>query len=380
MRKLKIAQVANIWQSLPPSGYGGTERVIFNISEGLVRKGHDVTVFTTADSKITAQKRFFFKEKLLHKNISWNNYLFSLTHFLWAYDEIKKSGDFDIVHGHLSLASDFLSIALAHQLQIPSVFTLHLPLDTSERKEDRKDVFQFLKNSNYVSISNQQRLPINLNYIRTIYHGIEIENYKFNPGPTNDTMAWIGRIVPAKGLEYALELSLTMQKKLLIGGRVDDENEANLNYYKTKIEHKLDSPYITHYGEVVSEKRNEIYAKSKCLLFPIQWEEPFGLVTIESMACGTPVVAFARGSVPEIVKDGVNGFIVNSSDDDIRGDFIIKKTGMEGLKEAVERIYSMPEKEYKNMRHNCRQYVESFFTVEQMVKNYEEVYLKIITK
>lgn len=380
MNKLKIAQIVSIWQSVPPVGYGGTERVVSDLTEGLVKRGYDVTLFSTGDSKTSAHLEYKFKEKFLHKNIDWNNYLYPLTHFLWAYDQIKKEGKYDIIHGHLSLASDFISISIAHQQIIPSVFTLHFTLDIMEKKQDRKEVFNYLKKSNFISISNNQRLPLPLNYVSTIYHGINIEKFKFNNGIKNDTMSWIGRIVPEKGLEDAIELSLELQKKLVIGGRVDDENKSNLQYFKANIEHKLASPLITHFGEIESAKRDEIFAQSKCFLFPIRWEEPFGLVMIEAMASGTPVVAYARGSVPEVIKDGETGFIVNSSDNDIRGDFIIKKTGREGLKEAIKKIYSMSEIEYKKMRRACRTHIENNFTVERMVDDYEKLYQEIIEK
>ena len=219
MNKLKIAQVVNIWQSVPPTGYGGTERVVCDISEGLVKKGHDVTLFTTGDSKTIAHNKFFFKEKFLDKNIKWDNYLYPLIHFLWAYDEIKKTGNFDIIHGHLSLASDFVSISMAHLQNIPSVFTLHFPLSKIEKYKDRKGLFDYLKRSNFVSISDHQRtLP--LNYVKTVYHGERIEDFIFNDGNNNETLSWISRIVTEKGLEDALDLSIQLHKKLVIGGRV----------------------------------------------------------------------------------------------------------------------------------------------------------------
>ncbi len=378
MNKLKIAQIVNIWQSIPPIGYGGTESVVADLTEGLVKKGHDVTLFTTGDSKTSAHQASFFQERLLHKNIPWNNYLYPLTHFLWAYDEIKKSGEFDIIHGHLSLASDFLSLAFASGQIVPSIFTLHFPLPLEERTKDRRVVFEYLKNMNFVSISNSQRkLP--LRFAATVYHGINVGDFPFSQESSGDSIVWVGRIVPEKGLEDALEVAKRLGRKLVIGARVDKESESNLNYYKTQIEHKLQDTLVTNHGEITREKRNELLTSSRCFIFPIHWEEPFGLVMIESMACGTPVIAYARGSTPEVIKDGETGFLVNSSDDDIRGDFVIKKTGIEGLCEAVEKIYAMPEEEYKAMRRNCRAHVEKNFTVERMVDEYEKVYYKLLT-
>jgi len=179
-------------------------------------------------------------------------------------------------------------------------------------------------------------------------------------------------------LEDAIEVAHRLRRKLVIGARVDKESESNFNYYKTQIEHKLQQTPVVNHGEMTSEKRNELIASSRCFIFPIKWEEPFGLVMIESMASGTPVIAYARGSTPEVIKDGETGFLVNSSEEDIRGDWIIKKTAIEGLCEAVEKIYAMPEEEYKAMRRNCRAHVEKNFTVERMVDEYETVYQQII--
>jgi len=377
MKKFKIAQIVNIWQSIPPVGYGGTERVVADLTEGLVKRGHDVTLFTTGDSKTSAQSAFFFPERLLHKNIPWNNYLYPLTHFLWAYDEIKKRGNFDIIHGHLSLASDLLSLAFASQLLVSSLFTLHFPLPLEEKSKDRRVLFEYLKNMNFVSISNSQRkLP--LRFTGTVYHGITVNDFPVRQESSSDSIVWVGRVVPEKGLEDAIEVAHRLRRKLVIGARVDKESESNFNYYKTQIEHKLQQTPVVNHGEMTSEKRNELIASSRCFIFPIKWEEPFGLVMIESMASGTPVIAYARGSTPEVIKDGETGFLVNSSEEDIRGDWIIKKTAIEGLCEAVEKIYAMPEEEYKAMRRNCRAHVEKNFTVERMVDEYETVYQQII--
>lgn len=378
MKKLKIAQVVNVWQSVPPVGYGGTERVVADLTEGLVKNGHDVTLFTTGDSKTSAHQSFFFQEKLLHQNIPWSNYLFPLSHYVRAYDEIKKSGNFDIIHSHLSLASDFLSLALAHEQKVPSIFTLHFTLPLLEKNKDRKTLFDYLKDMNYVSISNNQR-KIPLHFVSTIYHGIKIDNFPFTERFNDGPIVWIGRIVPEKGLEDAVEVAIRMKKKLIIGGRVDKESATNLDYYKKSVQDKLSNQLITHFDEIDTKKRDELFVSGKCYIFPIHWEEPFGLVMIEAMACGTPVVAYARGSVPEIIRDGETGFIVNESENDKRGDWIVKKTGIEGLCEAVEKIYAMSPSEYEKMRSNCRKHVEKNFTADRMVSDYEKLYEKLIS-
>ncbi len=381
MKKLKIAQIIGVWESIPPTKYGGTERVVFNICQGLVKKGHEVHLFASGDSKTDAHLHSVFPHKLIDLKIPWSNYLYDLHHFTFAYEAIKKTGDFDIIHGHFSLASDLISISFAHLLKnIPSVFTLHSPLPVSEHQKDRKDLFLYCNSIHYVSISNNQRqLP--LPYASTIYHGIDLISIPYKETITPESqnhMLWLGRIVPEKGLGMAIDLSHKLNKKLVVVGRIDEENPKNLDYYNDEIKSRLHSPLITTKKEVNSNERNILMANSKLFLFPIRWEEPFGLVMIESMACGTPVVAYARGSIPEVIKDGITGFIVNESPDDVRGHWVIKKTGIEGLCEAVQRIYNMPEDEYKKMRRACRSHAEENFTVERMVDQYEKVYQRVI--
>lgn len=377
MTKLKIAQIVNIWQSIPPDGYGGTERVVADLCSGLGRRGHHITLYASGDSNADVHLKYFFAKKLLHKNIPWSNYLYSLTHFLKSFEDIKRQGDFDIIHGHYSVASDLISVSFAHLFDIPSVFTLHTVLPVSDKQKDRRILMEGADKLNYISISNSQR-QIPLNFLATIYHGINLDDFGFSDGARDNHMMWLGRIVPEKGLESCFEVANRLSKKLLVVGRVDKESKLSLSYFEDNIKEKLEDKNITYIEEADSKRRNELLTKSKLLLFPIQWEEPFGLVMIEAMACGTPVIAFARGSVPEVIVDGVTGFIVNSSNEDIRGDWAVKKTGIEGLVEAVERIYKMPEEVYRKMRRAARAHVEEKFTLQKMVEGYETIYKQIL--
>jgi len=180
-----------------------------------------------------------------------------------------------------------------------------------------------------------------------------------------------------KGCDTVLQIAKKLKKKTIISGLIQ-----NKMFFENKIKPLIKnlSNLVTFIEKLTFVEKNKILSNPKLFLFPIQWEEPFGLVMIEAMATGTPVVAFARGSAPEVIKDGKTRFIVNPSDDDIRGDFIIKKTGIEGLCEAVERIYSMPEEQYRKMRKACREHVEKNFTVEKMVDEYEKIYKEILNK
>ncbi len=211
-------------------------------------------------------------------------------------------------------------------------------------------------------------IPLEHKFI--IQHGLDINRLEFQT-ENKTKLLWLGRIDPTKkkGLVPSIITAKRTSHHLQIYGQVEDEE-----YYNESIK-----PILNSEMEILfSLNKSVIFKDSKAFLFPIEWDEPFGLVMIESMACGTPVIAYARGSVPEIIKDGQTGFIVNSSDQDIRGNWIIKKTGIEGLCEAVERIYAMPPDQYLQMRRACRKHVEDHFTVERMVDEYEKVYQQII--
>ena len=218
-----------------------------------------------------------------------------------------------------------------------------------------------------------------MNYVATIYNGTDTNLFRFNPNP-KDYLLYLGELVERKGVREAILAAKKIKLKLVIAGRVPLQTSQikDYSFFQKYVKPELNRGRIEYAGEVASEKTSELYGNAKATLFPIRWEEPFGLVMTESMSCGTPIIAFARGSVPEIIKDGETGFIVNSSDNDIRGNWIIKKTGVEGMIEAINRIYDMPEKEYLEMRKNCRKHVEKNFTLERMVDEYEKVYKRII--
>jgi len=239
-----------------------------------------------------------------------------------------------------------------------------------------KELVQKFKDYPYVSISNKQResLP-ELNYVSTIYNSIIISEFDFNEHGGND-MVWIGRMNYTKGVDLGIEAAETIKKKFIISSYID---VGDMPYYQKDIEPHLTMGFLSRTDEMKNIKgKSQFLENGKLFLFPIRWDEPFGIVMIEAMATGTPLVAFSMGSVPEVVKDGETGFLVNPSDADIRGNWIIKKTGVKGLCEAIEKIYSMPENQYRKMRKACRAHVEKNFTVERMVDRYEEVYNKIL--
>jgi glycosyltransferase involved in cell wall biosynthesis len=371
MKKLRIGQIAPLNVPIPPKKYGGTERIIDALCRGLSKRGHKVFLFAAADAK-TGGKLIPIIPKSL-----WTNEIRETTPY-YAYEMnviLQKSPGLklDILHDHLGPSS----LALYGGLNIPIVHTLHVPMN-----EHRAWAYQKL-NSKLISISNNQRKDApRLNYIATVYNGTDTNLFRFNPNPKN-YLLFLGELVERKGVREAIFTAKKLKLKLIIAGRVPLQTPSQIkdySFYQKYVKPVLNRGRVEYAGEIAGEKTFKIYGNAKVTLFPICWEEPFGLVMTESMSCGTPIIAFARGSVPEIIKDGKTGFIVNFSPSDIRGNWIIKKTGVEGLCEAVNRIYAMPEKEYRQMRENCRERVEKNFTIEKMVDEYEKLYYKIVKK
>lgn len=368
MRKLRIGQIAPLNVPIPPKKYGGTERIVDALCRGLSKRGHKIFLFAAADAK-TGGKIIPIIPKSL-----WTNKIQETTPY-YAYEMnviLQKSPrlKLDILHDHLGPFS--LSL-YGGGLNIPILHTLHVPTNKHRAWAYRK------LNSKLISISNNQRKDApRLNYVATIYNGTDTNLFRFNPNP-KDYLLFLGELAERKGIMEAILTAKKLKLKLVIAGRVPLQTPGQIkdySFFQKYVKPELNHDRIEYAGEVASEKASKLYKDAKVTLFPIRWEEPFGLVMTESMSCGTPIIAFAKGSVPEIIKDGETGFIVNSSPSDIRGNWIIKKTGIEGLCEAVDRIYAMPEKEYRQIRENCRKHVEKNFTIEKMVDEYEKVYYK----
>lgn len=355
---------------VPPGSSGAPEYIMHLICEELVKRKHQVTLFASGDSK-TAARLISVSDKAssMDANIGERHHMEYEHLLISTCYRMAQDGEFDLIHSLFDMRSAYY----ADLVNIPTVSTLHSPLTGV-----RKGILSKIPNTQfYVSISNAQRKALpQLNYIDTIYHGIEITKYPFSDSD-GGYMIFVGRIAPEKGTDIAVELALKCKQKLYIFGECTIKDK---NFWNESILPYVDNVNIFHAGFVDKQRLTKYYQKAKLFIFPVIWEEPFGLVMIEAMVTGTPVVAYASGSVPEIVVDGVTGFIVNPSETDIRGDFNIKKTGTEGLKEAIEKIYSMSDIEYRKMRKACREHVEKNFTIEKMVSGYEEVYQKLLAK
>ncbi|WP_219847912.1 glycosyltransferase family 4 protein [Sphingobacterium gobiense] len=341
-RALRIAQVAPLYESLPPKLYGGTERIVHYLTEELVRQGHDVTLFASGDSSTTAKLIACVDEGLRLKRHCNDPLAY---HIIQMEKLSTRINEFDILHFH----TDYLHFPFSNMLEIPSVTTLHGRLDIPELQ----DIYHTFPYQNLISISENQRLPIPQgNFVKTIYHGLPTNLHHQGKG-RGEYLAFLGRISPEKGVERAVEIALATNTKLKIAAKIDKTDFA---YYEEKVKFLLDHPLIEYIGEISEQQKTEFLGSAKALLFPIDWPEPFGLVMIEAMACGTPVIAFNRGSVPEIMEDQVTGFIVDSVTEAI---------------EAVSRLKYLS-------KMDIRRVFERRFTAAHMADNYIDVYHSLV--
>jgi glycosyltransferase involved in cell wall biosynthesis len=340
---MRIAQVAPLFESVPPRLYGGTERVVSNLTEELVRQGHEVTLFATGDSKTTASlvagcPRALWQEPGCRD---------TLPHHVRLVELVAREADrFDVIHFHL----DYVHFPVVGRLPCPTVTTLHGRL----YPPDEGAFFDAYPRVPLVSISDAQRRPIpRANWQATVYHGMPLDEQTFRDRP-GSYLAFLGRVSPEKGLDRAVEIARLAGMPLRVAAKIYPEERP---YYERVIEPLFRaSPWVEFVGEVGGEAKDAFLGNAFALLFPIDWEEPFGLVMIESMACGTPVVAFRRGSVPEVMTDGVTGFVV----DDVPG--------------AVAAVRASAELD----RRDCRRAFVERFGVARMANDYQAVYRKLV--
>lgn len=367
---MNIAITSLITRKVGPITYGGTEAFAYDLVENLLKRGHKITLFASSDSQTNASLKSVIDSESARK-IELNEKL-SLPYYLLLVRKLAlESENFDIIHNNFY--NTYLVSAFAPFIKKPILHTIHNPY--FHYKEWSKVLKLYLEgqNQHVVFLSNYVKsIAGNIPNSYVVPNGININNFPFNNKPSN-SLLWIGRMAPEKGASEALQAALTAGKKLLIAMVVKEGQEA---YFENQIKPHIGGN-ITLQESLSEEEKAKAYQNARATLFSIMWEEPFGLVMLESMSSGTPVIAFARGAIPEVIKDGEAGFIVNPSNADMRGDFIVKKTGVEGLCEAIERIYSMPEEKYQTMRNNCRKHIEENFTIEKMIDRYEGLYRKI---
>jgi glycosyltransferase involved in cell wall biosynthesis len=339
--RLKIAQVAPLYESVPPKCYGGTERVVSYLTEALVSLGHDVTLYATGDSVTSAKLRPSCRRALRSDESSIDGHA---DHVLLVEKVFQESGAFDIVHSHI----DYGAFPLLRRMDTPRITTLHGRLDIP----NLQNLYREFDDEPLISISNRQRLPLSwANWQETVYHGVPEKLYTLNESP-GGYLAFLGRISPEKRVEDAIEVAKRAGIPLKIAAKVD---KTDREYYETIIKPLLHDG-VEFIGEIGELEKNEFLGNALALLFMIDWPEPFGLAMIESLACGTPVIARNRGSVPEIIEQGATGFVVDN----------VEEAG-----KAVRRIGQLS-------RKRCRESFDKRFSATRMAANYLAVYKKLI--
>jgi len=339
---MRIAQVAPLIESVPPKHYGGTERIVSYLTEELVRAGHDVSLFASGDS-VTRGRLIPICRSSLRLNKQCVDHL---AHHLVMIDRVlEHAHNFDVIHFH----TDYLHFPISRYLPVPHVTTLHGRLDIP----DLIPVYDRFRDIPVISISNTQRKPLPwANWAGTIYHGLPPDLFRFQPNPGN-YLAFLGRVSPEKRADRAIEIAKRAGMPLKIAAKVD---RVDKRYFKRVVEPLLDASHVEWVGEISDREKSDFLGNAYALLFPIDWPEPFGLVMIEAIACGTPVIAYDGGAVPEVLKDGETGFIAKN------------------LEEAAEAVHRVSE----ISRAHCRKIFEKRFTVSRMARDYVRIYRRTI--
>jgi glycosyltransferase involved in cell wall biosynthesis len=339
---MRIAQIAPLYEAVPPKFYGGTERVVSYLTEALVQQGHDVTLFASGDS-VTSAKHEAVWPRALRLDPTIRDAM--APHALLLESVRKMAHEFDVLHFHL----DYMPFPLFTQLNVPFVTTLHGRLDLNELQP----VFNAFPNAPVVSISDSQRAPLRANWLQTVYHGLPSSLLTPRTDVKPEYLAFLGRICPEKRPDTAIKIAAQSGLPLKIAAKVD---KVDQEYFEREIEPLLKTADVEFIGEINESQKPAFLSGAKALLLPIDWPEPFGLVMIEAMACGTPVIAFNRGSVPEVVDHGLTGFVVED---------------VYGAVAAVDRLGELS-------RHEIRAQFERRFTADTMAQNYVDVYSKMV--
>ena len=341
---MRIAQVAPLYESVPPKLYGGTERVVSYLTEELVQQGHDITLFASGDSA-TRAKLIPISQRALR--LEGPHVIDPITHHVRMLDMVyRQADDFDLIHFHI----DYLHFPLATRYTVPTLTTLHGRLDIP----DLIPLFQQFKNVNIVSISNAQRKPLSwMNWRGTVHHGLPTRLYPFQEKP-GSYLAFLGRISPEKRVDRAVEIARRTGMELKIAAKVD---AVDRDYFESKIQPLLKNPFVEFVGEIGEAEKSEFLGNALALLFPIDWSEPFGLVMIEAMACGTPTIAYKNGSVPEVLEDKKTGYFVDT------------------LLDAVKAVKNIP----LLSRRECRETFEQRFSSSRMARDYLGIYEHVIS-
>jgi glycosyltransferase involved in cell wall biosynthesis len=359
---MKIAHIAPPWIPIPPENYGGTERVLSNLVEEQVAQGLDVTLFAPADAKTSAKLISFFPLSLIQDGVPWTMHLKAFYHLQKALEHIKEQ-DFDIVHNHLSSGADMYIFPLTAALTIPHVTTLHshFPFDHASDNWVGDADYYYMDWAPFVPIVAisksayiQETFP--LNFVGVVYNGIDMNHYRPLSRKRSDFFVWLGRFAPEKGAHLAIEAAQRANVPLVLAGTIDRFRQDSRCYFHDMVEPKIDGTRVRYIGPVTMQQKRSLLSQARGLLNPIEWEEPFGMVMIEAMALGCPVISFARGAAPEIVVHNQTGFLVRNID---------------------EMVQSIPKVDDLN-RDIARSHVEHHFSAPIMAQKYLQIYKKVI--
>jgi glycosyltransferase involved in cell wall biosynthesis len=341
---MRIAQVAPLYESVPPKHYGGTERVASYLTEELMRQGHEVTLFASGDS-VTKARLVATCPRSLRLDPRCRDQM--AHHYVMLENVFQRAAEFDIIHFHI----DYMHFPLSRREGLIHVTTLHGRLDIP----DLVPLYQEFREMPVISISNGQREPLPwANWQATVYHGLPADIYQFRPEP-GSYLAFLGRISPEKRVDRAIEIAKKAGMPLKIAAKIDLVDKT---YFESVIEPLLQNSLVEFIGEIGDGEKSEFLGNAYALLFPIDWPEPFGLVMIEAMACGTPVIAYRGGAVPEVMEQGHTGFVVD------------------GMDEAVEAVLRVP----TLSRRRCREVFEQRFTSARMAHKYVQVFERLLEK
>lgn len=340
---MRIAQISPLWERVPPFRYGGTELIVKLVTDELVRRGHEVTLFASGDSITTANLRSVHPQALrLDPKIKEP----SIYEQMMLAEVYQQADHFDIIHSHVG----YHALSYCSFVKTPTVHTMH-----GIFTPDNEKIFQKFSWQPFISISEAQREPrLGLNYIHTVYNGIDTAVYPFYPEPTQPAyLAFVGRISPEKGPVQAIKVARAVGLPLKMAGKID---VVDKDFYTEQVEPLIDGEQIQYLGEISHEDKVKLLGGATITLFPINWREPFGLVMIESMATGTPVIGMGLGSVPEVIANGKTGFVCH----------------------CLEKMIEVVPDAMKIDRYTCREYVVSRFSVESMTDEYEKAYAMVL--
>jgi len=343
---MRILQLAPLWEAVPPPAYGGTEAVVSLLTEELVARGHDVTLAASGDSRTSADHLVTYQRSLRRADDLQDRNPYDWMHVSTA---LQHAGDFDIVHNH----AGELPMAMSHLTRTPFLTTMHCLFT-----DDTRFVWERYCGA-YNTISRSQRclmpeLDGPARFAGHVYNGIDVESFPFQ-AEKGDDLLFLSRVAPEKGPQHAIEVAKRLGARLILAGKVDDYDRR---FFEEVVRDLIDGDQIVFFGEADAEQKRELYRTAKCLLMPLAWDEPFGLVMPEAMVCGTPVVAFRRGSAPELIDHGTTGYVVDTVDE---------------MVDAVRNIGSIDP-------YACRAHVAARFSPAIMTESYLRLYEHIVER